>query len=203
VKEIIWATELYEYLRLCNESSLMKNVLDCGAGGSHPPLSLFYNYGYRTFGIEIADRSLEEAQKFCTENEMQLNIIRGDMRGIPFPRESFSFVYSYNAIFFMTKPDIVISMREIASVLKPHGICYVNFLSVDDAETWDPFCEASSARKLLKSERFAHFEDNEADVYFREFEIIRKEKRLIDKLLEGKVFRRTAIEYIAKKVMCT
>lgn len=197
--EVIWATPLYEFLRRCNASPLAKEVLDCGAGGSNPPLSLFYQYGYKTYGIEIAEGALTEAQRFCAENDMALNIIRGDMRSISFPSERFSFVYSYNAIDFMTKPDIAVSMREIARVLKSDGLCYVNFLSVDDAETWEPFCETALDRDLLKSERFAHFEDNEADVYFGYFEVVRKEKRLIDKLWEGKILRRAEVEYIARK----
>ncbi|MCJ7703108.1 MAG: class I SAM-dependent methyltransferase [Anaerolineales bacterium] len=197
--EIIWATPLYEFLRQCNASPLTKDVLDCGAGGSQPPLSLFYQYGYKTYGIEITEKSLAEAQMFCAENNMPLDIIRGDMRRIPFPSKSFSFVYSYNAIFFMTKHDIAVSMREITRALKSNGLCYVNFLSVDDAESWEPFCETAFARELLKSERFAHFEDNEADVYFEDLEIVRKEKRLIDKLWEGRVLKRAEIEYIARK----
>lgn len=196
---VIWATPLYEFLRRCNESPLSKTILDCGAGGSQPPLSLFYQYGYQTFGVEIAEKPLEEAQRFCAENNMPLGIIRGDMRDIPFPGEAFSFVYSFNAIDFMTKPDIAISMREITRVLKRDGLCYVNFLSVDDAETWEPFCKTSPAADLLNSEKFAHFEDNEADVYFEPYQILRKEKRVQDKLWLGKLRRRAEIEYIAKK----
>jgi len=199
MEEIFWATELYQFLRYCNESPLTRDILDCGAGGTNTTLSLFYRYGYRTYGIEIAEHRLEMALKFCAENNMQLNIIRGDMRSIPFLSESFSFVYAYNAIYFMTKPDIEISMREITRVLKSHGLCYVNFLLVGDTETWEPFGETAAARKLLKSEGFAHFEDNEADVYFRDFEVIRKEKRLIDRLVEGRISRRAEVEYIARK----
>jgi SAM-dependent methyltransferase len=199
VLEVIWATPLYEFLRRCNASPLTKDVLDCGAGGSQPPLSLFYHYGYKTYGIEIAEEALTDAHRFCTENNMLLNIFRGDMRRIPFPSSSFSFIYSYNAIDFMTKPDIAVSMREITRALKPDGLCYVNFLSVDDAELWEPFCETSSARDLLKSERFAHFEDNEADVYFEDFDVLRKEKRLTDKLWSGRILKRAEIEYIARK----
>jgi ubiquinone/menaquinone biosynthesis C-methylase UbiE len=199
VVEIIWATPLYEFLRRCNASPLAKEVLDCGAGGSNPPLSLFYQHGYKTYGIEIAEEPLKEAQRFCAENDMALNIIGGDMRSIPFPNESFSFVYSYNAIDFMTKPDIAISMREITRVLKLEGLCYVNFLSVDDAESWEPFCETAFAKDLLKSERFAHFEDDEADEYFEAFEIVRKEKRLVEKLWEGRKLKQADIEYIARK----
>ncbi|UCF61403.1 MAG: class I SAM-dependent methyltransferase [Anaerolineaceae bacterium] len=199
MEEIIWATPLYEFLRRCNASPLAKEVLDCGAGGSNPPLSLFYQYGYKTFGIEIAEEALTKAQSFCAKNDMALNIIYGDMRNIPFPSERFSFVYSYNAIDFMTKPDIAISMREIARVLKSNGLCYVNFLSVDDAESWEPFCETGPAKSLLKSEGFAHFEDYEADEYFEAFEIVRKEKRLVEKLWEGRRLKQADIEYIARK----
>lgn len=197
--EVIRATPLYEFLRQCNASPLSKVVLDCGAGGSQPPLSLFYQYGYQTFGIEIAEKPLGEAQRFCAANNMPLGIIRGDMRCIPFPDNEFSFVYSFNAIDFMTKPDIALSMTEITRVLKSSGLCYVNFLSVDDAETWEPFCKTGSAIDLLRSERFAHFEDDEADVYFEAYDILRKEKRLQDKLWEGKLRRRADIEYIARK----
>ena len=197
--EIIWATPLYEFLRQCNNSHLTKEILDCGAGGSQPPLSLFYQYGYKTYGIEIAEDSLAEAQRFCSERKMSLNIIRGDMRDIPFSSKTFSFIYSYNAIDFMTKPDIAVSMREITRVLETNGLCYVNFLSVDDAETWEPFCKTASALDLLKSERFAHFEDNEADMYFEEYDIVRKEKKLTDKLWEGKIRKRAEIEFIARK----
>jgi ubiquinone/menaquinone biosynthesis C-methylase UbiE len=199
VIEVIWATPLYEFLRRCNASPLAKEVLDCGAGGSDPPLSLFYQYGYKTYGIEIATGALTEAQRFCAEHDMALNIIGGDMRRIPFPNERFSFVYSCNAIDFMTKPDIAVSMREITRALKPDGLCYVNFLSVDDVESWEPFCETAAAKDLLKSTGFAHFEDDEADVYFEAFEIVRKEKRLVDKLWEGKRLKQADIEYIARK----
>lgn len=199
MKEVIWATPLYEFLRQCNASPLTKVVLDCGAGGSQPPLSLFYRFGYQTFGIEIAEKPLEEAQRYCVDNDMPLGIILGDMRCIPFSDNEFSFIYSFNAIDFMTKPDIALSIREITRVLKSEGLCYVNFLSVDDDETWEPFCKTELDYELLKSERFAHFEDNEADVFFEPYDILRKEKRLQDKLWEGKLRRRAEIEYIARK----
>jgi ubiquinone/menaquinone biosynthesis C-methylase UbiE len=199
VKNVIWATPLYEFLRQCNTSPLSKKVLDCGAGGSQPPLSLFYQFGYQTFGVEIAEPALAEAQRFCADHDMSLGIIRGDMRSIPFPENEFSFIYSFNAIDFMTKPDIALAMKEITRVLKCEGLCYVNFLSVDDEETWEPFCQTGPALDLLKSKGFAHFEDDEADIYFEAYEILRKEKRIQDKLWEGKLRRRAEIEYITRK----
>jgi ubiquinone/menaquinone biosynthesis C-methylase UbiE len=199
VIDVIWATPLYEFLRQCNANPLNKKILDCGAGGTQPPLSLFYQHGYHTSGIEIADEALNEAQTFCEINDMRLGIIQGDMRFIPFLDSEFSFVYTFNAIDFMTKADISLTIREITRVLKRDGLFYVNFLSVDDQETWEPFCKTNPTVNLLKNERFSHFEDNEADIFFGAFEIVRKEKRIQDKLWQGKLRRRAEIEYIARK----
>jgi ubiquinone/menaquinone biosynthesis C-methylase UbiE len=178
---------------------LNKKVLDCGAGGSQPPLSLFYQHGYQTCGIEIAEQALNEAQSFCENNKMPLSIIQGDMRFIPFLDSEFSFIYSFNAIDFMSKVDIALVMREITRVLKQDGLCYVNFLSVDDEETWELFCTTNPTVALLNNESFTHFEDNEADIFFDAYQIVRKEKRIQDKLWQGKLRRRAEIEYIARK----
>ena len=196
--EVIWATPLYEFLRQCNASALAKRVLDCGAGGTEPPLSLFYQYGYETCGIEIATHALDQASQFCRDSGMPLRIFRGDMRTIPFASESFSFVYSFNSIMFMTKPDIARSMREMERVLRPSGLLYVNFVSVDEPDK-GPFCDTAPARLLLKSERFAQHEDNEPDAFFDAFEILRKEKRFEDKVHGSGRSLQVYIEYIAQK----
>ena len=80
----------------------------------------------------------------------------------------------------MTKPDIAQAMGEIERVLKPEGLCYVNFQSVDDPDD-RLFCETALPRFLLKSERFAKHEGDEADVYFQHFDFLRKAKMLIVK----------------------
>ena len=196
--EVNWATPLYEFLLQCNKSTLEKKVLDCGAGGSQPPLSLFYQFGYKTHGVEISEEALSEAHNYCRKQKLSLNINQGDMRQLPFAEESFSFAYCFNAIFFMTKPDIEISMKEIERVLKYDGLCYVNFMSVDDPDN-HTFCKTAPAQHLLKSERFAKHEDYEAEQYFDNFKILRKEKRIVDKVYENEKIRQVTIEYIAKK----
>ncbi|KPK64508.1 hypothetical protein AMJ83_02015 [candidate division WOR_3 bacterium SM23_42] len=191
----------YEFLRQCNQTPLERTILDCGAGSDPcrpPPLFLFYQHGYKTYGLEIEEDALAGANKFCRENDIPLNIFRGDMRTIPFANGAFSFVYSFNAVSFMPKTGIALAMREIERVLKHSGLCFVNFLSVDDPNS-RPFCDTSFARRFLRSERHAHHEDNEADIYFANFEILRKEKRLIEKLYHGERIRQAYIGYIAKK----
>jgi ubiquinone/menaquinone biosynthesis C-methylase UbiE len=196
--EVCWATPLYEFLKYCEETELPKVILDCGAGGDRPPLALFHSFGYATAGIDISPEAVKEAAVFCERAGTDLGISEGDMREIPFPDGSFSFVYSYNAIGFMTKPDIAIAMAEMQRVLRPAGLCYVNFDSVDDPDRSE-FRESSFLRKVLRSTRFAHFEDDEADAYFGDFTILRKEKRLVEKLYEGDRIKQARIDYIARK----
>jgi len=198
MQDVTWATPLYEFLRQCNASPLEKRVLDCGAGGDDPPLSLFYRHGYRTYGIEIAEPVLRDAQAFCREHDMPLNVFRGDMRHIPFASESFSFAYAYNAIMFMTKPDIALAMREMARVLRPEGLLYVNFMSVDDPDD-SVFCPDGPAQNLLQSEQFAKHADDEADAYLVDFEIRRKDKRYIGRLSRASWLDQVDLEYIARK----
>jgi SAM-dependent methyltransferase len=118
------------------------------------------------------------------------------MRRIPFPNGWFSFAYSYNAIDFMTKADIRIAIQEMTRVLRPEGLIYVNVLSVDDPDSWEPFCPTALD---LGSTGFAHFEDDELDVYLKAFDIEYKSKRDVQKRFEGRTIRQVDIEYIGRK----
>jgi ubiquinone/menaquinone biosynthesis C-methylase UbiE len=180
VGAIIWATPLYQFLKYCNSSPLEKRILDCGAGGNDPPLQLFYEYGYESYGIEISSEALKQAETFCKENNITLNLLKGDMRKIPFQDEIFSFAYSYNTMPLLSKKDIAIAMIEMERVLKPSGLCFVNFVSIDDEAPAD-----------------SYFENTESDKYFSNFQIIQKEKRII---LIGKKEKQAYIDYIAKKM---
>lgn len=194
--EINWATPLYEFLRQCNASPLPKEILDCGAGGAQPPLSIFSQSGYRTWGIEISERALGEVKEFCRTTGKTLNILQGNMCHLPFSRSSFSFAYSYNAIFFNSKSDIAGIMSEIERILRCKGLCFVNFLSVDDPDR-NVFCP--KARQRFHHEGFSYHEDNEADAYFANFELLRKEKRIVEKFDQDKRWKQVTLEYIARK----
>ena len=198
MSDVVWATPLYEFLRRCDMAGLERTVLDCGAGGDDPPLALFYRHGYRTCGIDIQEEAVAQAHRFCLDREMPPHVMLGDMRHIPFTAASFSFVYSFNAIFFMTKPDIAIALGEMGRVLRPGGLLYVNLVSSDDPDR-SPFCPTAYARRLLGSETWARHDDNEADAYFDRFVILLKAKASVDKLVHEKRLRQVRIEYIARK----
>ncbi len=181
-------------------------VLDCGAGGNNPPLQVFSGCGYETYGIEISGETLKQAQNFCRENNMKLDILKGDMRKIPFKEETFSFVYSWNAIHMMSKEDVALTMMEIERIMKAKGLCFVNFVSADEPPPTDAmetrkgeFLKETSWRGVECPNIDSYFEDNEADVFFSNFEILHKEKRIIERITRGKKELQAYIDYIAQK----
>jgi len=132
MKPVFRQNQLYTFLLYCNGSELEKNVLDCGAGGVLPPLAIFKEQGYVTFGIDISDEQIKRSKVFEEKHQLDLNISKGDMIAIPFEDETFSFVYSYNSIFHMSKEDIRKVILEIKRVLKKDGLAFINFASLND-----------------------------------------------------------------------
>lgn len=200
--ETIASAPIYTFLSYCNDSPLDKEVLDCGAGGSSPPLALFSEYGYRTHGIDISVKQLEKAQQFCRNTSMHLDIAKGDMRNLPFESESMSFVFSYASICHMTKSDVGVAMQEISRVLKHEGLCFVSFCASPDrclcgTEAEDPGEYPYEA----DGETGVHsiFGDLEPDPYFQDFTFLQKEKRQIEHFEEQGGKGWAELLYIAQK----
>ena len=199
------AVQLYTFLELCEDSSLEKRVLECGAGvfPSYEPLLLrFHDHGYLTHGIEIDPERLAAAQRFFSERGLEVDLRLGDMRQLPFDDESMSFAYSWNSIFHMTKLDVGKSVAEIARVLKPEGLCFVNFLSVE-SEAYGQGKEVSQG-EFLEMEAgeeviHAYYEDGEPDQYLSGFDVIHREKRIVEQMWDGRLHKRAWIDYIARK----
>jgi len=199
---LISAFPLYNFLKYCNSNDHEKNILDCGAGGSNPPLSLFYEFGYKTYGIEISDEQLKRANEFCKEQDMDLNITKGDMTSIPFKNEFFSFLFSYNTSVHMKKCDFLAAIHEFARVLKKGGLCYINFLS-EECHTYGKglevrpgeFIHTEAGEEVL----FSHYNEEELKDYFNEFDLVYKENRLITRLFDGEKYTSGYYDFILEK----
>lgn len=196
--------QLYTFLLYCNDVDLNKEVLDCGAGGNIPPLAIFSEQGYKTYGIDISLEQINRAKKFEEKNNLNLGIKQGDMRSLPFEDESISFIYSYNSIFHMKKEKIRMVIKEIHRVLPLGGLAFINFASTNDwrstiGECVGPgeYLQEENGQKILHS----YFEENEAEKYFEGFKVIYKENRI----REGYANAETKItlgfiDYIVEKI---
>ncbi|MDU6037865.1 MAG: class I SAM-dependent methyltransferase [Clostridium butyricum] len=202
MNEIFKQIPLYRFIMFCNETAMNKKVLDCGAGGDCPPLSLFSEYGYETHGIEFNSKQLEKANIHASKKNQNLNIERGDMRKLNFENESFSFVYSYNSVFHMTKSDVLKSINEMKRVLKSEGLLFVNFLTTKDYR-----CGTGVAMGENQYEQMddyipvihSYFDEDEPEEYFNNMKILYKESRVLERIFEGKKIRQGFVDYIVKK----
>lgn len=202
MKVIYRQTQLYKFLNYCNEINLEKNILDCGAGGNCPPLALFLEYGYKTYGIEISHSQIEMAKTFSKEHNVELNISKGDIRELPFEDKSISYIYSYNTIFHMKKEDIAKAIDEIKRVLRPGGICFINFLSINDCRYGQgdklgegEFLQSEGDEKVIHT----YYDSEEAETHFIDMKILFKENRILERIYEGKKIKQGYIDYIVQK----
>jgi ubiquinone/menaquinone biosynthesis C-methylase UbiE len=133
------ATPVYGFLSFIRsklaegEPLANRMILDCGAGGPLPPLSLFREQGLETFGIDISEEQLERARTFCRDQGIEIGLMKGDMRRIPFRDGIFDHVYEQYSMCHLSKPDIAGTVREMFRVLKPGGSCFLGLISWD---TW-------------------------------------------------------------------
>ncbi|MGG6311328.1 class I SAM-dependent methyltransferase [Paenibacillus macerans] len=200
--DIFKQVPLYRYLMYCQETEMPRRILDCGAGGDMPPLSLFEAYGYATYGIEFDPAQCEIANAYGRAKGQDLNIRQGDMRRLDFPDQSMGFVYSYNSIFHMRKAEVKQSLQEMDRVLMPGGLMFVNFLTTNDFR-----CGQGPDVGNHEHEQFdddvpvihSYYEPGEPDELFRNMEILYKEDRVLERIYEGERIRQGFVDYIVKK----
>jgi ubiquinone/menaquinone biosynthesis C-methylase UbiE len=200
------AVELNTFLEFCNKSELKREILECGAGvgdSSVEPLFVRFNeHGYRVHGIELSEERAAAATAYCRTHQVEADLRVGDMRQLPFEDEAMSFIFSYNVTFHMTKVDIAVAMGEIERVLKQQGLCFVNFLSVDsDSYRKEKDIGSRECPDLEAGDEHVHayFEEDEADQYFVDFNVLHKEKRVRERRSNGQKLVSVFIDYIAKK----
>ncbi|WP_105614464.1 class I SAM-dependent methyltransferase [Vallitalea okinawensis] len=204
MKPVFRQSQLFTFLLYCNGAGLDKTILDCGAGGNCPPLAIFADHDYTTYGIDLSDDQLQLAKAFEEKYSYQLNIQKGDMKQLNFGDESINYAYSYNSIFHMKKDEIKQVIGEIRRVLSKGGYAFINFASVNDERFGvgeevgeGEFRQPEHGDLVLHS----YFEENEADAYFDGFKIIFKENRIrYGYRKNGEQIRLGYIDYIVEKL---
>lgn len=200
--KLVNAYPLYNFIKYCNNSSLPKKVLDCGAGGRVPPLSLFKEFGYETYGIDICKEQLKAAEKFCNQHNLDLNIVKGDMLDLPFRDGIFSFLFSYNTTVHMRKKDFQIAINEFYRVMQPEGLCYVNFLT-KECDTYGEgedlgegsYLQVDAGEEVL----YTHYNEEDLNKLLKNFRIIYREKRAVERFIDGEIYKSSYIDFILLK----
>lgn len=202
--ELLYPAPFYNFLNYISEFKIDGPILDCGSGGPNPKQALFVKLGFDTIGIEYLEERIDMAQNYAKKHKLKLPMKLGDMRSIPFESDYFGYVYSWNTIFHLSKEDCQKAINEMIRVLKPHGLSFVNFLSVDseyygkgEEESPGEFLEVYDDEEV----RHTYYKDNEPDMFFKKFklEILYKEKRIYYQKHENRVIRDSYVDYIIQK----
>jgi len=182
-----------------------KVILDCGAGGGRPPLGLFAEWGYKCYGIDISEQAVEAARQFASKHNLEIDMRIGDFRNIPFDDEFFSFVFTQNSLNHLNKKDTEIAIAEMKRVLKPGGLLFVDFMSVDCS-----YCNEEVMGKLVGDYEFlgfhgegeslhSFFRDDEPDRYFDDMETAQKKKVESVNFREGRISTDVLLWYYLRK----
>jgi SAM-dependent methyltransferase len=200
------ASPVYSFLSLMNdvneEDSLAgKKILDCGAGGVLPPLSLFAPFGMTLFGIDPSEAQLEKAEAFLKKNAIEAVLQKGDMRELPFEDETFEFVYEHYSMCHLSHADTQRAIEEMKRVLKPGGLCFLGMIS-SDCEPKETFGEEREKGHFWGEEGgeltlHSLFEDGQADAMVAGWEVMAKEKRI--QFYEDDSFTYAHIYYTLRK----
>ncbi|MFN2234482.1 MAG: class I SAM-dependent methyltransferase [Anaerolineales bacterium] len=116
-----------------------KKVLCLASGGGQDSVA-FGLLSAKVTVMDLSDIQLARDQQAAAHHHLSIETIQGDMRDLSrFPDDSFDLVWQPYSINFV--PDVEPVYREVARVLKPGGIYYMQFANpfvhtVDD-EAWD------------------------------------------------------------------
>lgn len=102
----------------------------------------------------------------------------------------------------MPKTDIKTAIQEMQRVLKPHGLMFINFLTVHDFRCGsgedlgqNQYMQWDDDQKVIH----AYFDEAEADHYIQGMKILFKENRMIERYYQGQWIRQGFLDYIAQK----
>lgn len=120
-----------------------KNILDIGCGEG-TRLSLIAGRGKNLTGIDISTTAIQKAKT----KSPNINFVSGNIEKLPFPGESFDFVYSAFVFEHLDEPEKVI--KEAVRVLSKGGDLLIIAPNYGSPNRASPPFEGSRTMKLIK-----------------------------------------------------
>lgn len=113
----LWLDEILEYFEFDSYNDM--KVLDVGTGSGFFSILLSEN-GFETYGIDISENMLIEANKMSVERGARVEFIQMDSGELQFDDNFFDMVISRNLTW--TLPDVEKAYNEWSRVLKKNGV---------------------------------------------------------------------------------
>ncbi len=86
----------------------------------------------------------------------------------------------------------------------PGGICFINFLSVNDCEYGQGEKKVGGEGEFLQCEGdqkviHTYYDIEEAETHFKDMKILSKENRILERIYEDEIIKQGFIDYIVQK----
>lgn len=182
-----------------------KSVLDLGCGiGRHS--ILFREAGFKTYAMDLSENAVERAAEWAKERHLDIDFRVGDMKHLPYDKETMDAVFAYYVISHADTKGVVDILRQIREVLRPNGEAYLTFGSKDSwgwKENW-PIVDANT--KLRQEDgpdnNVPHFYADSKLIFelLQEFDIIDlKQIQKIERKEDGRIKDHHHYHVLAKK----
>ena len=105
-----------------------ERVLDlcCGHGRHAIPLA---RQGLRVTGLDLNAESLEEARRSAQAEGLDLELVRGDMRRIPYDDHFDAVVNMFTSFGYLEPQEDMLVLQEVSKALKPGGRLLMDLLN--------------------------------------------------------------------------
>ncbi len=135
-----------EITRCFNYDLRNKKILELGAGSGCDIVSLI-KMGARGYALDFAQESVKTMKYWSSKENVKLQIIRGDIRKMPFKKHTFDMVYSVGLMEHFE--DLLPLLRKQIQIIKPGG-----FLLIDVPQKYTLYTVAKHIRMRSNSHPF-------------------------------------------------
>ncbi len=111
----------YPKLNLNKQDFRNKKICDIGCGDGRN-LVLLNQCNFNVHGTEISEDILEEIKKRMKKSEIKCNLKVGTNNNLPFEKNYFDYLLSWNSCYYTSEPNSFEShVEEFSRILKPNG----------------------------------------------------------------------------------
>jgi SAM-dependent methyltransferase len=111
----------------------VRRVLDLGCGNGRHAI-YFAREGFDASGIDISPTAIDWARDWATRERLDIDFRVGTITDLPFADGVFDVAVSHGVLDHIAMPEAMAAIGEVARVLRPAGLLYIDLKSADDCE---------------------------------------------------------------------
>ncbi|QLH74087.1 MAG: class I SAM-dependent methyltransferase [Methanomassiliicoccales archaeon] len=171
-------------------------VLELGCGNGKT-MSALISSGVSPVCLDISRNALMRCKPIVRDGAVYF--VEGDVTDLPFKDGSFNSVVCFHILEHLTEVNRAKAAREVARVLSPGGMLYVQAFSVRDMRYGKG--EVVEDRTFIRGDgiRYHYFEDGEIEELFSMLRADESREKVLEKRYHGRVMRRAVFQIVFEK----